>query len=439
MRSVVVGAGPVGLFCGMVLARSGHQVVVIDRDPPPPPVGAWNRRGVMQFDLPHFFRPIVRQTLLDNLPDVWDALVAQGCVPAVPEGFPESMTGLQARRATFERAFWSKAAREPALTLQTGHVEALITRRDRIAGARVDGTEMEADLVIVAAGRTGRVGDEYRAPVAGGSCGFSYAARMYRARNGVHLPIGALPIGALYQGYQTIVFPQDGKTLSALFVRPSSAANLAQLRRNECFEAAARQVPNLAPWTDQDRFQPITDVMAGSGLSNTYRGQLDASGKAAVAGLFFVGDTVCTTNPAAGRGVSLGFRQAAELVGLLRGADRDYRCIAEHFDAWCREHIRPWFEDHVYWDATLLARLGGQDINVNAPLPSDVICAAAAQDPSMFQVVGPFMAMAVPPTTLRAVEEKARAVLQTGWRPAWSAGPTGEELGELLRLPAAAQ
>ena len=36
MRTVVVGAGPVGLFCGMTLARSGHQVQVVDSDPPPP-------------------------------------------------------------------------------------------------------------------------------------------------------------------------------------------------------------------------------------------------------------------------------------------------------------------------------------------------------------------------------------------------------------------
>jgi 2-polyprenyl-6-methoxyphenol hydroxylase-like FAD-dependent oxidoreductase len=35
MRVVVVGAGPTGLFSAMVLARRGHQVVVVDRDPGP--------------------------------------------------------------------------------------------------------------------------------------------------------------------------------------------------------------------------------------------------------------------------------------------------------------------------------------------------------------------------------------------------------------------
>ncbi len=405
MRTVVVGAGPVGLFCGLVLARNGHQVTVVDRDPPPPSAGAWERRGVMQFNLPHFFRNIVRQTLLENLPEAWGALIGAGCVPAVPEGLPEAMTGLQARRSTFERAFWSLAASDPALKLQTGHVDTLTTRRDQVAGVLVEGAEMEADVVIVAAGRTARLGHEQRAPGEGGSCGFSYAARMYRARDSVDPPASALPMGAMHRGYLTIVFPQDDKTLSALFVRPS-ADNLGELRKDECFEAAARLVPNLAPWTDQERFKPITAVMAGSGLSNTYRGQLDDAGRAGVAGLFYVGDTVCTTNPAAGRGVSLGLRQGAELVRLLSTADHDYRAIAEQFDRWCSEHIRPWYEDHVYWDATLLARLNGQDIDLDAPLASDVICAAAGQDPSMMPVVGPFMGMLLPPERVEGCRRK---------------------------------
>ncbi len=67
-------------------------------------------------------------------------------------------------------------------------------------------------------------------------------------------------------------------------------------------------------------------------------------------------DGVCRTNPAAGRGVSLGLLQAAQLVRLLR-SEKDYRAIAEQFDHWCGEHILPWYGDHVYRDATLLARL----------------------------------------------------------------------------------
>src|SRR5687767_10649056 len=63
MRTVVVGAGPVGLYCAMALARQGDQVVVIDREVGPPAEGEWRRRGVMQFAHPHYFRHIVREVL----------------------------------------------------------------------------------------------------------------------------------------------------------------------------------------------------------------------------------------------------------------------------------------------------------------------------------------------------------------------------------------
>ena len=63
-----------------------------------------------------------------------------------------------------------------------------------------------------------------------------------------------------------------------------------------------------------------------------------------------------------------------------RGAD--LRDVAEQFDAWCTVNIRPWYEDHVYWDAIRRRRLGGADIDIEARIPSDVICAAAEADPA---------------------------------------------------------
>jgi hypothetical protein len=149
--------------------------------------------------------------------------------------------------------------------------------------------------------------------------------------------------------------------------------------------------------------------------------------------LFFVGDAVCTTNPAAGRGVSLGLRQAAELVRLIKSEGDDCRAVSRHLSSWCREHIRPWYEDHVYWDATLLARLRGEDIDINAPIPSDVICAAAAQDPGIWRAAGPYMTMQTSPVNLKVAEQDARAVLRTGWRPPFETGPTAEDLAEILQ------
>lgn len=88
-RVAVVGAGPIGLFCAMSLARRGRDVVCIDCDRGPAMDGTWRRAGVMQFDSPHFFRPAVRNALLAELPDVWEAIVAVGGEPRVFDGLPQ--------------------------------------------------------------------------------------------------------------------------------------------------------------------------------------------------------------------------------------------------------------------------------------------------------------------------------------------------------------
>jgi 2-polyprenyl-6-methoxyphenol hydroxylase-like FAD-dependent oxidoreductase len=320
----------------------------------------------MQFHHPHFFRHIVRHVLANALPEVWDALLAAGGIPARPEGFPEELTGLQCRRSTFERAVWGAAGREPRLALRTGHADRLVTGRGRVTGVVVDGQTVDADLVIVAAGRASRFADETRPRGEGGACGFSYIARMYRARPGAEVPDSGLPMSSLYRGYLAMVFPQDDRTLSTLIVRASTDDTLARLRHNECFDDLAPHIPQLAPWVDPARFEPITDVMAGGGLTNTYRGQSGVNGRPAIAGVFFAGDAVCTTNPAAGRGVSLGLRQAYALTSMLAAPGADLAGVAQQFNEWCTSNIRPWYEDHVFWDATLLRRFHGEDIDLQA-------------------------------------------------------------------------
>src|SRR5690349_24825254 len=116
MRIVVVGAGPTGLFLGMTLARRGHGVTVVDRDPGPRPDGSWPRRGVMQFHHPHAFRGQVVEALLAELPEVWDGLRAAGAEPVTApahSGGPEQVVAVRCRRLLFEQVLRAAAAREP--------------------------------------------------------------------------------------------------------------------------------------------------------------------------------------------------------------------------------------------------------------------------------------------------------------------------------------
>jgi flavin-dependent dehydrogenase len=365
------------------------------------------------------------------MPDVLEAILAGGAIAAeVP--FAAGMIGIQSRRSTFERGFRKAARREPGLVVRTGHVDAFIGHGGRIAGVVVDGQTVEADLVVAASGRAGRIAGDTRAPSEGGDCGFSYVARMYRGRRGVQVPVSPVPFGALYGGYLTIAFPQDDNTVCALIVRPSADDELAELRHGAVFQRAAKVIPNLAPWTDPERFEPITPAMAGGGLTNSYRSHLDEDGRVPLAGLLFVGDAVSTTNPAAGRGVSLGLLQAQTMLRLL-DADTDVASVTEQLEVWCTENIRPWYEDHVYWDATLLRRMAGQDIDLDAKIPSDVIAAAAEQLPELAPAAGMFMGMVALPSILTPYEEQVRQLLRAGWRPPVGQGPTRDEIAAMVR------
>ena len=63
MQFAIAGGGPVGIFTAMSLARRGHDVVLVDRDPGPPADEPWARAGVMQFLHPHGYRAAVRNAL----------------------------------------------------------------------------------------------------------------------------------------------------------------------------------------------------------------------------------------------------------------------------------------------------------------------------------------------------------------------------------------
>jgi hypothetical protein len=252
---------------------------------------------------------------------------------------------------------------------------------------------------------------------------------MYQARPGAPWPTWALS-GRVYDGYQAILFPQDNNTLSALVVLPSHDSQLAELRQSEAFDVAASLIPQLAPWTDPELYEPITAPMTGGRLTNGYRGQLDDSGDVRLPGVYFVGDAVCTTNPAAGRGVSLGLQQAQALLAILADTDVPERSV--QFDAWCDEHVRPWYDDHLLWDAELLRRFAGEDLDVEGPLSSDIYCTAAESDPSLLPTVGPVLGMLTTPDSLGTIDEHVRDMLQKGWRPGYATGPTRDELVERM-------
>jgi flavin-dependent dehydrogenase len=427
MDVIIVGAGPTGVTLGAVLARRGHRVVAVDRDPGPVGDGPWRRRGVMQFEHPHGFRPQVRNLLLAEWPKAWQAWLDLGAEPVELPGPGGPTVGVRSRRSTYERALRRAAADVEGLTMAVGHVGGVVEHGHRVVGAAVDGVTVEADLVVDAGGRVSRLSPRDEADVEADT-GMAYVTRTYRRHDAAGQGPMTSPVAwaGIFDGYLVLVFPHEHGHFSVVVVRPTADGSLTLLRHVEAFEAACRAIPGLTDWTDPALAVPTSGVLVGGHLHNSYRPQRGRPG------LVAVGDSVATTAPTAGRGVAMASMQIEAMVRLL-DAGTDPVTIADPFGAWCDAWIRPWVDDHFAIDAEAVCRWQGQDIDPAAPLTSAAIVAAAQADTRIGPFLGGYLGMSALPASLAPAAPLARAVYDSGWRPPYSDGPTRNELVDLLQ------
>ena len=365
-----------------------------------------------------------------------------------------ALAGLRCQRSTYEQGIRAAAEAVPGVTLRTGHVDQVVESTEplgrRAVGIVVDGSPLEADLVIDASGRAGRVNRHRRAPQsAGGVCGIAYVDRVYQPHDAAEPGplVNPLAWQANLDGYQCLVFLHEHGIFSALVIRSTDDRDLVGLRHNGAFDAAVRAIPGLAEWTDPERSRPLTDVLPGGTLVNAYRGQRGPDGELALAGLVFVGDAVCTTTPNFGRGLATTMLQVDELLRLLdatmdvteRSATTSRLTdMGEAFHAWTEANMRPWVQDHAIMDDALRRRWGGEDIDLSQPgLPSDLVMEASRVDERIRPAIGPYVAMTALAAVLDAVEPLARVVYQSRWRPVLAAGPNRRELAGIVDAAAA--
>jgi 2-polyprenyl-6-methoxyphenol hydroxylase-like FAD-dependent oxidoreductase len=394
MRVVVVGGGVSGLGSALVLARQGHEVVVVERDDTPMPQSAdeafeWDRRGAPQVRHSHAFLARLVALLRTRYPDVYEALLREGATelrfgeglpPTITDFTPQlgddELTMLACRRTTFEWVLRRFALDEGNVTLRTGvAVDGLLAEPadvPTVTGVRLsDGTIIGADLTVVATGRRSAL-PEWLAEVGAApieehvdDTGIVYFSRFYRLLPDAEYPprIGAIggDLGYLKFG----VFVGDNRSFSITLATPVDDDEMRKLLADPTtFDQCGRLLTATAPWLD-GRAEAITPgVHAMAGLINRWR-EYVVDGAPRALGVVPVGDAILCTNPLYGRGCSTAFWGASLLGDAVEVFDDDPYEIVRAYDASLRAEIYPWYRSSVQQDAEARrvadALLHGQD------------------------------------------------------------------------------
>ncbi len=371
LNIAMIGGGMAGLLAALVLARDGHKVTVYERDDTELPETAdeafdhWNRRGAAHARQSHALLARLRRFLRERAPDVLDALLEQGATELsierilppditdrVPRPGDEELVILCCRRLTIEWVLRRAVADEPGIRWRGGTaVAGLLADGGEVGGLRLgDGTEVTADLTVVAGGRNSPVLDwiaELGGAVQPGEeqseAGIVYLSRFYRLREGKELPVLTKTGASGDLGYLAFAgFYGDNQTFSITFGIPTGDRALLALRDESAWEAAIRTLVPLEPWTEDGLADPISGVESMARLENRIR-RFVVDGEPVAPGLVVIGDAAVSTNPWYGKGCSSAGIAAEALSGAVAQHGRDRVAIAHALDHAMRTEIEPHF------------------------------------------------------------------------------------------------
>lgn len=469
---VVLGAGMVGLTTAMMLARDGHQVTVLDRDPAEPPAPAsaawtdWQRTGVSQFRQLHVMLPRWYQDMKREIPDAIDELVAAGGYRFNLVGMQDSaLTGgrrpdddrfdaVTARRPVLEAALAAVAARTPGVRIDRGvTVTGLIAEQPgtigipAVVGVLARGLAVRTDLVVDASGRRSAVPTFIEAiggrrPVETRTdAGFVYYTRQFRAASPGSRPTAKATMLTHFNSVSLLTLPGDNDTWGVGIIASTRDKQCRALHDAAIWQRVLALYPEQAQWAAGI---PITGVQSMAGIEDRSRSYL-VDGAPVVTGLVSVGDAWACTNPSLGRGISMGLLHAVTLRDAIREAGVTAE-LAEVFAESTRLQVQPWFDASV---ANTDHRIAEIDADVaGVPYRSadqgwamgNALYAAAAVDPDALRAYLSIAGMLSSPQDALAAPGLAGRVMQLGagapryGRP----GPGRDELMAALRSPAGA-
>ena len=377
-KVLVIGAGMAGLCCALTLASVERQVVILERDAPPPEGGTdeaffdWNRRGVGQLRHSHAFLARIRTIIKARHPALLAQLLEAGCreigfADMLPDGLKadyvaeegdSDMAVLTSRRTTLEWVMRRYVETLAGVTIVSeAVVQGLLIDKGangqlKLLGAQGElkgvTTEWRADFTIDAQGRNSQAPDQLReagATIAetAEDCGILYYTRHYRLRPGVEEPPRGRGAGTGDLGYIKYgLFPGDNGCFSITLAVPEVEMQIRQHVVNpEVFDGVCAQFPGIAPWTDPATAEPISKVFGMGDLRSRWRAFV-AEDQPAILGFFAVGDSLVRTNPLYGRGCSFAAVEADILALVLEHATEP-AARARLYDARVREELTPYF------------------------------------------------------------------------------------------------
>jgi flavin-dependent dehydrogenase len=476
VKIVIAGGSAGGILASLILARAGHEVLLLERESleAAPDVeaaaAAAFRAGAPQIAQPHIIMARCRELLMEHLPDVYANLLAAGVAEAplwtqmapslsdkTPRPDDERFTLLMTRRSTIDWVLRKMVAVEPGVVVRSGtrvmgllarsgsppHVTGVRTRDGDIAG------EMAADLVVDATGCRTAVDSWLKeigarpSHVQRAECGIAYFSRNYRFRPGATAPgLPTTRIVAALNEFNAGIWGADNAKMQMAVTPLAMDHRFRTAKSPVVFTAVLRTVPTFAAWLDA--LEPVSDVFAMGGLHNTLR-RLVVDGAPVATGLHALGDSVCTTNPTLGRGLSFALWEAVRLREIIQECGEDWTGQSTAMDAFVGEHIAPFYEEQAEVDGGRMAMLrhtifGEAAPNGAAPGSERVTYAevrtAAQFDPTAFRALWRIHGMIQKPLEVyrdpEVVACTRKALAQNGNRLAM-AQPTREELEAALR------
>jgi 2-polyprenyl-6-methoxyphenol hydroxylase-like FAD-dependent oxidoreductase len=409
------GAGFAGLSTALLLAADGHDVTVIERDPPPPSRdpeqswSAWQRRAVPQFRQTHAYLARCRLILRDELPHVWTRLVEANVSehnlalqpPATigdrsPRPGDDDLAYVGARRSTVEHVLHHAAADDPRVQLLGGvAAKGLLTTGDggrlAAAGLATNAGPLEADLVVDCGGPRSQLpawiedaggvrpvedAAEYR---------IAYWTQWFQRQPGAAMPSLAGPPAVEIGPIELLRVPADNGWFSVTVVAAAEDVRFRVLSDQRRLLAFLAALPLTANWVDPTVARPKGGVQPMFPIVDQRRRFLTDGGSCA-ARLVAVGDSLAASNPTLAQGTSFALMQAVALRDLLR-ADDHIDTVHDRYHHWTETTFEPWWQSTIAADQAHLARLRAAARGDRLPAdPAWMFQHAAMHDPDLWRV-----------------------------------------------------